>query len=55
VNQTVRLPRPRRAASYSAQFVVRCRCFGMCWRRSALILNGKLGTPECQGHAPPPS
>jgi hypothetical protein len=29
VNQTVRLPRWRRAASYSAQFVTRCRCLGM--------------------------
>ena len=29
VNQTVRLPRCRRAASYSAQFVTRCRCLGM--------------------------
>ena len=29
VNHTVRLPRARRAASYSAQLVTRCRCFGM--------------------------
>jgi hypothetical protein len=29
VNQIVRLPRARRAASYSAQLVTRCRCFGM--------------------------
>ena len=28
-NQTVRLPRWRRLASYSAQLVTRCRCFGM--------------------------
>ena len=29
VNQTVRLPRARRAASYSVQLVTRCFCFGM--------------------------
>ena len=29
VNQTVRLPRCRKAASYSAQFVTLCRCFRM--------------------------
>ena len=29
VNQTVRLPRARRPASYSAQLVTRCRCLGM--------------------------
>src|SRR3954463_13173431 len=29
VNHTVRLPRWRKAASYSAQFVIRRRCFGM--------------------------
>ena len=29
VNQTVRLPRWRKTASYSAQFVIRRRCFGM--------------------------
>ena len=28
-NQTVRLPRWCKAASYSAQFVIRRRCFGM--------------------------
>ncbi len=28
VNQTVRLPRARRPASYSAQLVTRCFCFG---------------------------
>src|SRR4051795_9026636 len=43
VNQTVRLPRARRAASYSAQLVTRCRCFGM-WRRQAVLaLNGTAG------------
>ena len=40
VNQIVKLPRWRRAASYSDQFVTRCCCFGMWWRRSALTLNG---------------
>jgi hypothetical protein len=29
VNQTVRLPRWRSAASYAAQFVTLYRCFGM--------------------------
>ena len=38
VNQTVRLPRCRKPASYSAQLVTRCRCLGMRWRRAALIL-----------------
>jgi hypothetical protein len=40
VNQTVRLPRWRKPASYSAQFVIRRRCFGIRWRRAALALNG---------------
>ena len=43
MNQTVRLPRWRRAASYAAQFVTRCRCLGMRWRRAALALNGTAG------------
>src|SRR5215218_9941525 len=43
VNQTVRLPRARRPASYSAQLVTRCRRFGM-WRRQAVLaLNGTAG------------
>src|SRR4051794_23369980 len=46
VNQTVRLPRCSRAASYSAQLVTRCRCLGMRWRRAALALNG---TAEVRG------
>ena len=29
LNQTVRLPRWRKAVSYSAQFVIRRRCFGI--------------------------
>ena len=41
VNHTVRLPRWRRAALYVAQFVTRCRCLGMRWRRVELCLNGK--------------
>ena len=43
VNHTVRLPRCRRAASYAAQLVTRCRCLGMRWRRAALALNGTAG------------
>src|SRR3954447_21962436 len=43
VNQTVRLPRARRAASYSAQLVTRCRCLGMWRRQAALALNGTAG------------
>src|SRR4051794_2085103 len=39
-NQTVRLPRRRRLASYSAQFVTRYRCLGIRCRRVALALNG---------------
>src|SRR6478609_9246182 len=48
VNHTVRLPRWRKAASYSAQFVTRRRCLGIWWRRSALALNGigDPGSPE---------
>src|SRR4051794_26224011 len=40
VNHTVRLPRARRAASYSAQLVTRCCCLGMWRRQAALALNG---------------
>src|SRR5215208_2399059 len=43
VNQTMRLPRWRRAASYSAQLVTRCRCVGMWRRQAALALNGTTG------------
>src|SRR3954462_10983620 len=35
VNHTVRLPRARRPASYAAQLMTRCCCFGM-WRRHAV-------------------
>src|SRR3954447_25048237 len=45
VNQTVRLPRARRPASYSAQLVTRCRCFGMWRRQAALALNGTAPVP----------
>src|SRR5215203_4422317 len=40
VNHTVRLPRARRPASYSAQLVTRCCCLGMWRRQAALALNG---------------
>ncbi len=51
VNQTVRLPRWRKLASYSPQlqssapseFMTLCLCFGMWWRRSWFSLNGKIG------------
>src|SRR4051794_32175219 len=52
VNHTVRLPRARRAASYSAQLVTRCRCFGMWWRQAALALNGTAGV-QASGKEPP--
>jgi hypothetical protein len=51
-NQTVRLPRSRRAASYSAQFVTLCRCFGIRRRRSWLALNGTAGAARGHGRAP---
>src|SRR3954452_14446115 len=43
VNQTGKLPRWRRLASYSAQFATLCFCLGMWWRRSWFSLNGKVG------------
>src|SRR3954471_10693971 len=52
VNQTVRLPRARKLASYSAQLVTRCRCFGMWRRQAALALNG---TAEIQASGKGPS
>src|SRR3954454_23523421 len=56
VNQTVRLPRWRRAASYAAQLVTRCRCLGMRWRRAALALNGTAGVRgSWEGPAPYPT
>src|SRR4051794_38904818 len=52
VNHTVRLPRPRRPASYSAQLVTRYRCLGMWRRQAALALNG---TAEIQASGKGPS
>ena len=51
VNQTVRLPRWRKAASYAAQFVTRCRCLGMWRRHAALALNGTAGV-QASGEGP---
>src|SRR3954452_21079234 len=51
VNQTVRLPRARRAASYAAQFVTLCCCFGMWRRQAALALNGTAGI-QASGKGP---
>ena len=45
----------RKPASYAAQFVTRCRCFGMRWRRSWLTLNGMAGGPLRRGLAPTPA
>src|ERR671928_1488692 len=52
VNQTVRLPRWRRAASYAAQFVTLCCCLGMWRRQAALALNGTVGI-QAFGKGPP--
>jgi hypothetical protein len=46
VNHTVKLPRARRPASYSAQLVTRCFCLGMWCRRSAFALKGMVGVPH---------
>src|SRR3954453_21055028 len=55
VNHTVRLPRARRPASYSAQLVTRCRCFGMWRRQAALALNGTAGVQASgRGRRPTP-
>src|SRR4051794_38032574 len=51
VNQIVRLPRARRPASFSAQLVTRCRCFGMWRRQAALALNGTAGV-QASGKGP---
>src|SRR3954463_14988145 len=48
-NQTVRLPRWRKAASDSAQFGIRRRCFGIRWRRAALAWNGIGGSRVTEG------
>src|SRR3954454_5144876 len=51
VNHTVRLPRARRPASYLAQLVTRCRCFGMWRRQVALALKGTAGV-QASGKGP---
>src|SRR3954468_15926569 len=43
-NHTVRLPRWRKLASYSRQFITFRFCLGMWWRRSWFSLNGKMDT-----------
>src|SRR4051812_29414495 len=53
VNQTVRLPRARRPASYTAQLVTRCCCFGMWRRQAALALNGTAGVRVSAGKESP--
>src|SRR5215208_4188443 len=52
VNHTVRLPRARRPASYSAQLMTRCCCLGMWRRQDALALNGTAGV-RVSGKEPP--
>jgi hypothetical protein len=47
----VRLPRACSAASYSGQFVTRCRCRGMRCRRSLFALNG-MPTPYRRRYRP---
>src|ERR1035437_2528510 len=43
VTHNVRLPRRRRPASYSAQFLTLNFILGICWRRPALCLFGMEG------------
>lgn len=52
VNHTVGLPRQRREASYSAQFVTLRYGRGMCWRRAAFALYGIAGNPADENGAP---
>src|SRR3954451_9161350 len=47
-NHTVRLPRWRRLASYSRQFITFRFCLGIWWRRSWFSLNGKMGIRRSQ-------
>jgi hypothetical protein len=54
VNQTVKLPRWRKLASYAAQVVTLRFCFGMWWRREALALNGMRDSGSEQGMPPIP-
>src|SRR3954463_10114914 len=42
-NHTVKLPRWRRLASYSRQFITLCFCLGIWCRRSWFSLKGKMG------------
>src|SRR5271165_3671348 len=55
VNQTVKLPRWRKLASYAAQFVTLRFCLGIWWRRAALALNGMAGSGSEQGMPPIPT
>jgi len=52
LNNTVRLPRRRRLASYAGQFVTLCTCLGMWWRRFWFSLKGKAGTQVSKGALP---
>ena len=54
VNQTVKLPRWRKLASYAAQLVTLRFCLGIWWRRAALALNGMAGSGSEQGVHPIP-
>src|SRR4051812_35919658 len=49
LNHTVKLPRWRRPASYSRQFVILRFCRGIWWRRSWFSLKGTLGTVQRLG------
>jgi len=62
VNQTVKLPRWRKLASYARQFVTLNRCLGMWWRQEGFALNGtghpgemleRSPTPACSCCQPP--
>lgn len=53
LNQTVKLPRCRKLASYADQFVTLCLCLGMRWRRSWFSLKGKARIRGQQGNAAP--
>ena len=52
-NQTVRLTRCRRLASYAAQLITLRFCLGMWWRRVALALNGMISLGSKHGPAYP--
>src|SRR5271166_2440775 len=55
LNQTVKLPRWRKLASYAAQFVTLRFCFGIWWRRTELALNGMVRSGSEQGMPPIPT